>query len=331
MTPTTRRIVMARRPSGMPVADDFGLVDVLLPEPGAGEVRVQLSHISLDPYIRLRMAGRHLVGNLTPGDPITSEMVGVVTASRAAELPEGTTVAGFSAWQTHSVLPAAELRAIDFGPLSRSLALGVLGMPGLTAYAGITRLMKPGPGDVVVVSAASGPVGATVGQLARLAGARVIGIAGGPEKCAWATGPARFDACIDHRAGDVSAQLQALCPEGPTAYFDNVGGELLRRMIRALRPYGRVVLCGIIADYNDTAEAAGPTPLEIISARATVMGLVVYDHEDLRPEWVAKGRALIQAGDLAVREDITHGFEAAPAAFIRLMQGGNQGKALVAL
>lgn len=330
MTRVTQ-VQLARTPSGVPTAEDFRITSVALPELGPDDVQVAVRFISLDPYIRLRMARRHLVGNLEPGDPLTSEMVGTVVASRAAALPVGTTVAGFAPWQSAAVLPAAELRAIDFGALSPSLALGVLGMPGLTAYAGVTRLIKPAAGDVVVVSAAAGPVGATVGQLCKRAGARVIGIAGGPEKCAWVRNVARFDACIDHHEAPVAEQLAALAPEQPTVYFDNVGGDLLRQMIRGLRPYGRVVLCGIIADYNDTQEAPGPTPLEIIGARATVMGLVVYDHEDLRPAWVAEGQRLIASGALAVREEVTQGLDQAPAAFARLMRGQNQGKAIVAV
>lgn len=326
-----QQIRMARRPTGVPSSDDFAIASIDIGSLEPGQVRIDVKAISLDPYIRLRMAGRHLIGNLSPGDPISSEMIGDVTQSRDARFTPGMTVAGFAPWQAAAHLPGDALRQIDFGDLPASLALGVLGMPGLTAYAGVTRLMKPGPEDIVLVSAASGPVGATVGQLAKAAGARVIGIAGGPDKCRWVHDVAGFDACIDYKAAPVAEQLAALCPDGATAYFDNVGGELLRSIVRGLRPGGRVVLCGIIADYNDEDEAPGPTPLEIISARATVMGLVVYDHEDLRPAWEQLGAQMIRAGTLRYREDVTHGLDQAPEAFSRLMRGGNHGKMLVTL
>ncbi len=325
----TRVVTMRRRPAGVPEPDDFGFVDMELPEPADGEALVQVEAISLDPYIRLRMAGRHLIGNLEGGDPISSEMVGTVLRSRAPALREGQVVAGFAPWSEQAVLPASELRAIDFGDLPSSLAFGVLGMPGLTAYAGVTQLLEIGPDDVLVVSAAAGPVGATVGQLARGRGARVIGIAGGPEKCRWVVEEAGVEACIDYRAEAVDAAVRRLVPEGPSAYFDNVGGELLRTMIRVIRPYGRIAICGIMADYNETSPAPGPLPLEIIQSRATLKGLVVYDFEHLRDEMIAEHMRLIAAGRMAWREDVAVGLANAPAAFARLMRGENQGKALV--
>jgi hypothetical protein len=322
---------MRQRPVGAPEPDDFEFGEAAIGEPGPGEVVVKIDSISLDPYIRLRMAGRHLIGNLSPGDPIISEMVGTVIRSRAPALREGQVVAGFAPWSEQAVIPAAELRPIDFGDLPPSLAFGVLGMPGLTAYAGVTQLLGIGPQDVLVVSAAAGPVGATVGQLARSRGARVIGIAGGPDKCRWAVESAGFEACVDYRADDVDSAVRRIVPDGPTAYFDNVGGELLRTMLRVLRPYGRIALCGVVADYNDEMPAAGPLPLEVIGARATLKGLVVYDFEHLRDQMIAEHRRLIAAGRLAWREDVTIGLDGAPAAFGRLMRGENQGKAVVRL
>lgn len=327
----TLLIRLRRRPAGVPEPEDFDQVEVMAPTPGADEVLVAPETISLDPYIRLRMAGRHLVGNLVPGDPISSEMVGRVVDSRSPAFRPGDVVAGFAPWTDLAALPAAELRRVDFGALPASLALGVLGMPGLTAYAGVTRCLNIGADDVVVVSAAAGPVGATVGQLAMARGARVIGIAGGPEKARWVTEVAGFDACIDYRAEKVTEALTAIVPERPSVYFDNVGGTLLRDILRGLRPYGRVALCGIVADYNAGTPEPGPLPLEIISARATLKGLVVYDHEDLRETMINEHRALIESGRLAWREDVTIGLDAAPAGFARLMRGENQGKAVVRL
>jgi NADPH-dependent curcumin reductase len=326
-----RQVRLARRPQGVPTEADFALAEVELPLPGDGEVLVRPTHLSLDPYLRLQMANRHLSGDLRPGDVVVSEAVGVVETSRSPDFAAGDTVAGFLGWQERAVAQASALRRVDFGGLPASLALGVLGMPGLTAYAGVTELLKPGPGDTLVVSAAAGPVGATVGQLAKARAARVIGIAGGVDKCRWVTEVAGFDAAIDYKAEDVATALRGIEPDGVSCYFDNVGGELLRTVLGCLRHYGRVALCGIIADYNSDERAPGPLPLEIIGARATVMGLVVYDFEHLRETMLGEHRAMIEAGTLAWREDVTDGLENAPAAFARLMRGENQGKAIVRL
>lgn len=327
----TRQIRMKQRPAAVPGDADFEFAQITLPDPGEGEIIVAPHAFSLDPYIRLRMAGRHLTGNLSPGDAIASEMVGRVLQSRSEAFSEGDMVAGFAPWQDRAVVSAADLRKVEFGAVPASLALGVLGMPGLTAFAGVTQLMKPGADDVVVVSAAAGPVGSVVGQLAKARGARVIGIAGSPEKCRWVVDSAGFDACIDYKSEDVAQSLRSLVPDGPTCYFDNVGGELLRSMIGSLRPYGRIVLCGIIADYNSDQPAPGPLPLEIIGARATIMGLVVYDFEHMRDQMIAQLLPLVSAGTLAWREDVTDGLENAPAAFARLMRGENEGKAILRL
>jgi NADPH-dependent curcumin reductase len=320
---------MARHPVGPPTTDDFAAAPVDLGSRPASAVRVKLNALSLDPYIRMRMAGRYIADNLKPGDPITSEAICTVIESNTSALPPGSTVATMVPWQAVADVDPARCRPVNLGDMPVRYGLGVLGMPGLTAYAGVTRLLKPGPDDVIVVSAASGPVGATVGQLCKAAGARVIGIAGGAEKCAWVKDVARFDDCIDYRQEDLATGLARLCPEGPTGYFDNVGGQMLRTVLGKLRPGGRIVLCGIIADYNEPEVAAGPTSMEIMGARAHIMGLIVFDHEDLRPEWERVGAEMIRAGTLVTREEIVSGLAAAPAAFARLMRGENQGKVLV--
>jgi NADPH-dependent curcumin reductase CurA len=331
MTVTTRKIRLARTPAGVPVTEDFELVETALPALQPGEVLVAPSYLSLDPYLRLQMAHRHLSGNLLPGQPVVSELVGTVTESADPRLKPGQTVAGFGAWADQCIIAADGLRTLDFGALPASLALGVLGMPGLTAYAGITELLKPMAGDVLLVSAAAGPVGSTVGQLALARGATVIGIAGGPEKCRWVVEEAGFSACIDHHSKDIATRLRALVPQGPSQYFDNVGGELLRTVLTNMKPHGRIALCGIIDDYNSETLSPGPLPLEIIGARATLMGLVVYDYEHLRGDMIEAVSGQIEAGRFAWREDISEGLESAPAAFVRLMQGRNFGKTLVHL
>jgi NADPH-dependent curcumin reductase CurA len=328
---STRLIRLARTPSGVPVEADFALVDAPLAALQPGQVRVAPRWLSLDPYLRLQMAQRHLSGNLLPGQPVVSELVGTISESADPRLKPGQMVAGFGEWAEQTVIAAEGLRTLDFGALPASLALGVLGMPGLTAYAGITELLKPGPADVLLVSAAAGPVGSTVGQLARARGATVIGIAGGPEKCSWVTAMAGFSACIDYHREDLVPRLRELVPEGASHYFDNVGGEMLRSILGTMRPHGRIALCGIIDDYNSDSRSPGPLPMEIIGARATLMGLVVYDYEHLRGDMIAAVSGLIEAGKFAWREDVSEGLESAPAAFVRLMQGRNFGKTLVHL
>lgn len=322
---------MARRPVGVPLAEDFRIEQAVLPQLAAGDVLVELLWISLDPYIRLRMAGRHLVDNLSPGDAINSEMIGRVVKTAAPSFQVDDLVIGFSDWQSLAVLRADDMKLLPAGDLSTSYYLGVLGMPGLTAYAGIEKLLQPSVDDVVVVSAAAGPVGSTVGQLAKARGANVIGIAGGQEKCRWVIEQAGFDHCIDYRHEDVRSRLNEICPEGPSHYFDNVGGDLLQLMLECMRPYGKIALCGVISDYNEADPAPGPTPLDIITARATVMGLVVYDFEHLQDEARAAIGKLISEKSFAIREDIAKGLENAPQAFAKLMRGENQGKALVQL
>lgn len=322
---------MARRPVGVPLAEDFWIEQAVLPQLAAGDVLVELLWISLDPYIRLRMAGRHLVDNLLPGDAINSEMIGRVVESAAPSFQVDDLVIGFSDWQSLAVLRADDMRQLPAVDLSMSYHLGVLGMPGLTAYAGIEKLLQPSADDVLVVSAAAGPVGSTVGQLAKARGAIVIGIAGGQEKCRWVVERAGFDHCIDYRHEDVRSRLKEICPAGPSHYFDNVGGDLLKLMLECMRPYGKIALCGVISDYNEADPAPGPTPLEIITARAIIMGLVVYDFEHLQDEARAAIGNLIRDNSFAVREDIAKGLDNAPQAFARLMRGENQGKALVQL
>ncbi len=277
------------------------------------------------------MAGRHLVDNLSPGDAINSEMVGRVVETASSAFQINDLVIGFSNWQSHAVLRADGLKKLPDTDHSMSYYLGVLGMPGLTAYAGVEVLLKPLAEDTLVVSAAGGPVGSSVGQLAKARGATVIGIADGQEKCRWVVDQIGFDHCIDYHQQDVRSSLNEICPAGPSHYFDNVGGNLLKLMLECMQPYGKIALCGVISDYNETDPAPGPTPLEIITARATVMGLVVYDYEHLQDQARAAIGKLVKGNSFAVREDISKGLHSAPGAFATLMRGKSQGKALVQL
>ena len=327
------QITLQRTPVGLPETSDFAFGHAELPQPEEGQVLVRVLALSLDPYLRSAMAGRHLSAAIGIGDLVRGEGLVEVLASRHPAMAAGEQWVAACGWRSHALLDAAAVAQARRVPawLDRpTLALGGLGMPGLTAWAGLNRLADARAGDTLVVSAASGPVGATVGQLAKIKGCRVIGIAGGPEKCAWVTGVAGFDACIDYRDEDLRQALDRLCPQGVDVYFDNVGGDTLLALLERLALGARVVLCGLMAQYNGAAPTA-INPALLIRARATLRGLVVYDHWDALEQMLSEMKAYYLAGRLQFREDIAEGLQSAPAAFVRLMQGRNQGKALVRL
>ena len=328
MTENTR-ILLRRRSEGVPVAEDFELVTAAVPAIEDGQLLCETLYLSLDPYLRGKISGRHLSGAIHPGDLMISEAISRVVESRHADFSAGDIVAAHSGWQTYSAVNAAEARPIDasLGPLSTFL--GILGMPGLTAYAGLLRLGEPREGDIVLVSAASGAVGSMVGQIAAIKGCKTIGIAGAPEKCAWVTDEAGFDTCVTYKSGDLREQLDAACPDGIDIYFDNVGGDTLQVAMERLRIGARVILCGLMAQYNTDEMPPGPNPAWVIKARATVRGMVVYDHEDLRDTFVEDVSGWLADGKISYLEDRTEGLENAPEAFSRLMRGDNVGKAVV--
>ena len=331
MAAINRFVVLRRRSDGVPEPDDFELREAPSKAPGPGQILCDGLYLTLDPYLRGKISGRHISGALQPGDLMAGEVVSRVVESRSEDFAVGDLVAGFSGWQTRHVLDAGQARHIDTGAVSVSTALGVLGMPGLTAYAGLLRLGEPKAGDHVLVSAAAGPVGATVGQIARIKGAHAVGIAGSDQKCAWLREQAGFAATINYKKEDLREGIGRTCPEGVDVYFDNVGGDLLQAAMEHLALGARVVLCGLMAQYNRNDMPPGPNPAFIIKARATVRGLVVYDHEDLRDAFMRDVSAWIEDGDLVYREDIADGIEHAAEAFCALMRGENFGKALVRL
>lgn len=321
-----QQVTVARRPEGLPRPEDFALEPAAEPE-GPG-VLCEALFISLDPYLRGRLSGRHISGPIAIGETMTSELV-LRVAEDGPGCRAGNLVRAFGPWQRRARLPADALKPVPAGIDPPSLVLGALGMPGLTAYAGVTRLLQPESGQTAVVSAAAGPVGATVGQLCKAAGARVVGIAGSREKCAWLQDQAGFDAAIDRRQQPLGEALDAACPDGIDLYFDNVGGDMLQAAMERLAIGARVALCGLMEQYNQEAAPPGPNPAFIIRSRATVQGLVVYDHQDLRPEMEAELGARIRDGALAFKEDLSEGLDQAPAAFCRLMAGKTFGKTLV--
>lgn len=331
MTDTNLCVQLQRPPEGLLTSELFRCVPSPIQEPVDGEVLVRNRWLSLDPYMRSQLSGRHLSGHVQPGDTLIGETLGEVLLSRSPVFKTGDCVRGMLGWQRYATVPAAALSKLPDAIRQPTHALSVLGMPGLTAFAGLMWQAQPKPGDTLVVAAATGAVGSAVLQLARLAGCRVVAIAGGAEKCRYAVEVLGADACIDRHQDDVPARLDELCAQGIDIYFDLVGGELLNQISQRLANNARVVLCGMVADYNRNTNAPppGPSPALWIKARARVHGLVVYDYEPRRPEFIDQCAPLVDAGQLTVREQIVEGLEQAPAALIDLLEGRNFGKVLV--
>ena len=330
MSRLNHRITFARSPQGLPVVEDFGADAVPVPEPGAGEFLSRSIYLSLDPYYRNVMKNSQIYADrLAAGDVMVGETVAQVIESRHPDFKTGDYVAVRNGWQEYALSKGAGVRKLDPTLAPISTALGVLGMPGLTGYAGTVYLAQPLPGQTFVVSACTGPVGSTAGQVARHMGARVVGIAGSKEKCDYAVRELGFAACVNYREGDLAAALKEACPRGIDAYFDNVGGSTLEAVLRNLALGARIVLCGMIEAYSMDTPPAGPFLGPVVGARATVKGLVVYDHMQRMEEMTRVIGAWIGEGSFKYREDIAQGLEQAPAAFCALMQGRNFGKALV--
>ncbi|RJK97085.1 NADP-dependent oxidoreductase [Vallicoccus soli] len=333
---TGREVHLASRPVGEPVAGDFALVEVEVPAPGPGQVLVRNRWMSVDPYMRGRM--RDVPSYVPPyavGDVLTGGAVGEVVASRADGLAEGDLVLHGGGWREWWVGDADRATRLDVpAGVSPSAFLGVLGMTGLTAYAGLVEVAALRPGDAVFVAGASGAVGSVAGQLARLKGAsRVVGSAGSPEKVRWLVDELGLDAAFDHHDGPALEQLRRVAPDGVDVCFDNVGGAQLEAALRVLRPHGRVALCGAISTYNDES---GGDPVHglglAVGKRLTLRGFIVGDHEHLRPRFLEEVGGWLADGALRVRETVHEGIERAPEAFIGLFTGaGGGGKVLVRL
>lgn len=325
----TTQVQLASTPEGTPEESHFQLAQVELPPLAEGEVLCETLYLSLDPYMRSQISGRHISGAIGPGDGMKGETVSRVIESRSDAFAAGDLVRVMGGWQAHSIHAAAEVAAVPASDVPPSYYLSSLGMPGLTAYAGLIWQANPQAGEIVLIPAASGGVGSVAAQLAKARGCRVIGIAGGAEKCQLATGILGYDECIDRHNSDVAAELDRLCPEGVDVFFDLVGGELLHQVSQRLKVGARVILCGMIAEYNSTERMPGPPPALWIIARATVYGLVVYDFEGRRQEFVDAVAPMIASGELVVPQDMVEGLEQAPKHFCRLMRGENHGKAVV--
>ncbi|GAB7018795.1 NADP-dependent oxidoreductase [Halostagnicola bangensis] len=329
---TTRQWHLASRPVGEPTAENFELVTVDRPEPDDGEVLVETRYQSVDPYMRGRM--RDAESYAEPwdvGEPMKAGVVGEVLESNDEGLEAGDIVTGDLLWAEHAVASGDELRRVNPKLAPVSTALGVLGMPGVTAYFGLLDVGEPKPGDTVVVSAGAGAVGSVVGQLARIAGARVVGTAGSDEKVNWLTDDLDFDAAINYKeTDDLGGALEDACPGGIDVYFDNVGGPITDAVWPRLNVRARVAVCGQISQYNATEVPTGPRKLAtLIEKRARVEGLLVSDYEDRWGEALERLAGFIDSGELEYREEVVDGFENAPDAFLGLFEGENIGKQLV--
>ncbi|MGE0613895.1 MAG: NADP-dependent oxidoreductase [Hyphomicrobiales bacterium] len=332
---TNRQIVLAARPKGAPKPGDFRMVESAVPEAGEGEVVTRTIYLSLDPYMRGRMNdAKSYAPSVEIGGVMTAGAASQVIASRNSAFTEGDFVFGYTGWQDYAVTDGKGLRRLDPRAAPISTSLGVLGMPGMTAWAGLKNIGQPKKGETLVVAAASGAVGGLVGQIARLQGARAVGIAGSAEKCAYVTGELGFDACINHRDSDFAEQLAKACPEGIDIYWENVGGPVFEAVLPLLNPFGRVPVCGLIAHYNATALPEGPNKIpllmrSVLSNRLRVQGFIVFDFADQESGFLAEMTSWVQGGRIRFREDFVDGLENAPAAFIGMLEGGNFGKLVV--
>lgn len=330
MNDVNYQIVLNQFPETLPEPEHFTCVRQEIPELGEGQVLIKNEYLSLDPYMRSQISGLHISGSIDLGDVMMGETVGIVMSSKSPNIEVGQRVRVMGGWQNYSVVDAQQVNVIPEG-IESSHCLSILGMPGLTAYAGLMWQAQPKAGDVVVIPAATGAVGATAGQLAKAHDCKVIGIVGSDEKARYALDELGYDACINRKNEDVAQALDRLCPDGIDIYFDLVGGELLHRVSERLAVGARVILCGLIAETNSQTRSLGPAPALWIKARATVYGIVVYDFEARRAEFINACAPLVNSGQLKMKQDISEGIEQAPEAFCRLMRGDNLGKVLVAL
>ncbi len=329
------RIVLAARPKGKPVDRDFRIEKLPIPHPGPKELLLQTRYLSLDPYMRKRMDDeKSYAPPLQIGDVMTGESIAEVIFSNVPDFSIGDLVLAHTGWQTHYLSDGAGVRKIDANIAPITTRLGVLGMPGFTAYSGLRMIGQPKAGETVVVAAASGPVGSLVGQLAKLAGARSIGIAGGSEKCKFVKTILGFDAAIDHRSPNFEKELAAACPSGIDVYFENVGGPIWQAVLPLLNKFARIPVCGLISQYNgvapeDLKNSVAATMHQVLSKSLTIRGFINYDFLDNYPDFLTEVGDAIRNGKIKYREDIVEGIENAPRAFMGMLEGRNFGKLIV--
>jgi NADPH-dependent curcumin reductase CurA len=334
--PVNRRIVLASRPVGVPTAANFRLETTPVPQPGEGQVLLQTRFLSLDPYMRGRMnAGKSYAEGVAVGDVMVGGTVSEVISSQGnPAFAKGDLVTAYAGWQDFAVSDGSDLMKLDARITPPSYALGVLGMPGLTAYVGLLDIGEPKAGETVVLAAATGAVGSVVGQIAKLKGCRVVGIAGAKEKCEYAVKVLGYDACISHYDKDMATQLAAACPKGIDVYFENVGGSSWEAVMPLLNNFARVPICGLISYYNQTQLPSGPDRISmlqglILQRSLKIQGFIVSNYRDRIPAFIADMSQWLQQGKVKYREDVVEGLENAPAAFLGLFKGDNFGKLVV--
>ncbi|MGN6773294.1 MAG: NADP-dependent oxidoreductase [Rhizobiaceae bacterium] len=334
-TTTAARIYLARHPEGMPTDEDLKHESVPMPKPGAGEMLLRTIYLSLDPYMRGRMSpAKSYAKGVVPGDTMVGATVSEVLESNLAAFAPGDIVLSYDGWQTHAVSNGKGVVKLDPKAAPITTALGVLGMPGFTAYAGLLLHGRPKKGETVVVSAASGAVGQIVGQIARIKGCRAVGIAGADDKCRMILEEFGFDAAVNYKDKDFRDRLAEACPKGIDVYFENVGGDVFRAALPLLNDFARIPVCGRIAHYNDTGLPEGPDRLAqfmglVLTKRLSVRGFIQFDHLDLMPDFRRDMAAWIHEGKVRYREDIVEGLENTVEAFRGLLTGRNRGKLIV--
>ncbi|WP_346837712.1 NADP-dependent oxidoreductase [Microbulbifer sp. SAOS-129_SWC] len=330
-----RRVVLAARPQGAPTNDNFRLEQTEVPQPADGEVLLRTVYLSLDPYMRGRMSDAPSYAEpVQVDDPMCGATVCRVMESRNAKFNKGDWVLAYSGWQDYALSDGSDLMNLGTSPQHPSYALGVLGMPGFTAYMGLLDIGEPKEGETLVVAAATGPVGATVGQIGKLKGCRVVGVAGGAEKCRHAVENLGFDACIDHYADDFAEQLAAACPKGIDVYFENVGGKVFDAVMPLLNTFARIPLCGLVSQYNATSLPEGPDRLGQLMGlslvkRLKIQGFIIFDYQDRFGEFYPQMSEWVAGGKIQYREEIVDGLEQAPEAFMGMLQGKNFGKLVI--
>ena len=327
-----KQVVLASRPQGAITPENFRIVETPIAKPGLGEVLVKNEWLSLDPYMRGRMSdAKSYVKPVEIGEVMTGQTVGEVIESQDAAFKPGDKVLTSLGWQALGVAKAADLHKVDATRVPASYYLGVLGMPGITAWFGLHEIGQPKEGDTLVVSAASGAVGSVVGQLGKIAGCRVVGIAGGKAKCAYIRDELGFDAVVDYKAGNFETDLAAAVPKGVDVYFENVGGAMLDTMLGRMRLFSRIVVCGLIAEYNATEPYGYKRLRSILVNRIKMQGMIVFDWKDRYGEAIKGLAGHLASGRLKYRESVVEGLENAPQGLIGLLKGENFGKQLVRL
>jgi NADPH-dependent curcumin reductase CurA len=325
-----KQVIFRNRPEGFPSESNFEIVESAVPKAGDGQVLRRTIYLSLDPYMRGRMStAKSYAEPAKIGEPMVGSTVSEVIESNNPRYRPGDFVLGFDGWQQHAVCDGKGLRRLDPDKAPISCAIGVLGMPGLTAYVGMLDIGRPKEGETVVVSAAAGAVGSIAGQIAKTKGCRVVGTAGSDEKCAYVVNELGFDACINYKTADLKEALKAACPGGIDIYFDNVGGAVLEAVLKRINVHARIPLIGLISHYSDAKPAPGPNLGSILVNRALIQGMIIFDHTDRMPEFLRDMSQWLREGKVRYREDIVHGLENAPRAFIGLLQGENIGKRII--